>query len=143
MGGDARSTTKKDWEKNKLKDPTIDKLFKNAELYVKRKAGSVDGCLRMAGLDCSACAKMLEKATNRSAWDESEWSNDFVKKINLDANWDFEYENEQAWAYWSAKKFLETCAKANLSISFSWYDVAITHNYHICTPFKHNSLINN
>ena len=120
MGWDAHSTAKKDWEKKKLKDPTTDKLFKNAEAYVKRKAGSVDGYLRMAGLDCSSCAEMLERATGRSVWDERDWNKDFVVKVNEKANWDFEYEQEQAWAYWSAKKFLESCAKAGLSIYFSW-----------------------
>lgn len=120
MGWDAHSSAKRDWKKMKLKDPITDKLFKNAEVYVKRKAGSVDGYLRMAGLDCSACAKMLEQATGRSAWDERGWDKDFLIKVNEKANWDFEYEQEQAWAYWSAKKFLESCAKAGLSISFSW-----------------------
>jgi hypothetical protein len=120
MGWDAHSSAKKDWENNKLKDPTTDKLFKNAELYVKRKSGTVDGYLRMAGLDCSACAEMLEKATGKSAWSENDWNKDFVKRMNEKANWDFDFSQEDSWAYWSARKFLQTCAKANLSISFSW-----------------------
>lgn len=120
MGWDAYSPAGRDYKKNKLKDPAIDKLFKNAESYVKRKTGSVDGLLRMAGLDCSDCAEMLDKATGRSVTDDNNWSKNFVKKMNACANWDFEYEQEQAWAYWSARKFLETCAKAGISISFKW-----------------------
>lgn len=120
MGWDAHSTAKADWEHHKLTDPTIDKMFKNAEMYVRRKAGTVDANLRMAGLDCSNCAHMIEKATGRTAWDYKKWPKKLVKEISKNANWDFEYEKDEAWAYWSAKKFLETCAKAGLSISFSW-----------------------
>lgn len=120
MGWDAHSSAKKDWAVNKLKDPDINRLFKNAEAYVIRKSGRVDWYLRMGGLDCSACADMIEKATGRSPYVKNGWGKDLVKAINKTANWDFKYEPDEAWAYWSAKKFLEICAKANLSISFSW-----------------------
>lgn len=63
---------------------------------------------------------MIERATGRSVWDERDWDKEFLIKVNKQANWEFEYQQEEAWAYWSAKKFLETCAKAGLSISFSW-----------------------
>jgi len=43
-----------------------------------------------------------------------------LKKLNQKANWDFKYKKEDAWAYLSARKFLELCAKHNLSIRFSW-----------------------
>ena len=119
MGWDAHSSAEKNWQKRKLADSKINRMFKNAEAYVKKKASSVDWYLHLAGLDCSSCAKMLEQATGESCWEDG-WSEEKVKELAAKANWNFEFEKEKDWAYWSAKKFLETCAKANLSITFSW-----------------------
>ena len=122
MGWDAYSSVKKDYtgKTPKIVNPVHAKAFKNAFAYVKRKAGSVDGYLDGGALDCSACAFMLEKATGRTAWFIKGWDKKQVKKIAKKANWDFKYHKDKAWAYWSAKKFLETCAKQDLAIQFSW-----------------------
>lgn len=120
MGWDAHTNAEKDWDKKQLKNPKIDKMFLEADEYVKNKTGTVDFYLRMAGLDVSTCGKMLETATGMSVYDERGWDSDFVQKLNKKANWNFPYEKEDAWAYYSAKKFLQACAKSGLSITFSW-----------------------
>lgn len=120
MGWDAQSAAKVDWGAKKLQDPTLAKMFIEAHKYVRRKTGSVDGDLMLGGLDCSACADMLVEATGVDVYSENPWSRAFVKTTNEKADWDFEYDKSSAWAYWSARKFLETCAKANLSIRFTY-----------------------
>lgn len=122
MGWDAFSSAKPDFEKRCVKGVKVDRLFKNAETYVRRKSGGyVDGYLRMGALDCSDCGRMLEKATGKSVCNENEsrWSVAVVKEINKNANWDFDYSSEETLYYWSARKFLEVCAKAGLAIRFS------------------------
>lgn len=119
MGWDACSSAKQAGSTRKLIDPDIDKLFRNADAFVKRKAEFADAGLRIGYLDCSECAHMLERATGKGAWGDG-WSVEQVQQINKEANWDFKFIKEDSWAYWSAKKFLEVCAKANLSIEFSW-----------------------
>jgi hypothetical protein len=119
MGWDAHSSAEKDWKKKRLVDKGMRKAFNNADKFVKSKTGTVDWYLHMAGLDCSSCAEMLQKATGRDCWGE-DWKSEKIEKINESANWDFEYSTDEAWAYWSAKKFLELCAKFKLSVEFSW-----------------------
>ena len=119
MGWDAFSSVKT-LDDCKPKHPEPRRLFRNAHLYVKRKAGSVDGYLEYGSLDCSDCRRMLEEATGESCYDENGWSKEKVRDLQKSANWNFEYDPEDAWAYWSARKFLEVCAKLNLSIEFSW-----------------------
>ena len=62
---------------------------------------------------------MLEKATGLDCWGD-DWQADKIQSINEKSNWDFEYSKEDAWAYWSAKKFLELCARFKLTVIFSW-----------------------
>jgi hypothetical protein len=100
-------------------NPEHRRLFKNASNYVKRKAKVVDWLLEHGGLDCSICGEMFQEATGRDHYGPNCTKKE-VQKLNRYANWDFEYSEKDAWAYWSARKFLETCAKCNLSIRFSW-----------------------
>lgn len=94
-------------------------VFQKVSDEVKEKTGTVDGLLAKGGLDVDDCAYMLEHATGLSAW-SVEWTADYVKELNDRANWNFEYPIEDAWAYWSARRFLETCASEGLPIRFSW-----------------------
>ena len=119
MGWDAHTSAEKVWEKRRLKDKFQNSAFKKADKFVFKKTGSADAYLRLAGLDCSACAEMLQKATGRDCWGD-DWSVDEIESINKNANWDFEYDQDKAWAYWSAKEFLRLCAKFRLSVTFSW-----------------------
>ena len=118
MGWDAYSSAKVDYRKNEIVDLKLQMLFKNAETDVKSKAVYVDGILYKGGLDCSECRDMLQKATNESVYED--WSEEKVREVAAKSNWDFEFEFENAWAYWSARTFLEICSNNNLSISFSY-----------------------
>ena len=120
MGWDAYAFgIKRDWIKKRLRDPVLDKTFKEAEDFVRTAAGTVDGYLRLGGLDVSSCGRMLEKATGESCWVDG-WSSDVVQRLNRTANWKFKYNEDEYWAYLSAKTFLECCAKHNLEITFSF-----------------------
>lgn len=120
MGWDAHSSAKVDWDRHRLADDNIHNLFAEAVDEVRKKADMVDGFLHLGSLDLRACAYMLQKATGQSCFSEQGWDADLVKLLNQRANWNFAYEKEESCEYWSARLFLETCAKANLSISFSW-----------------------
>lgn len=86
------------------------KQFKKTATEVKRIAGLVDGSLQFGGLDCSTCRLMLEQATAQNCSEGTEWSAEQVQQIASAAVWEFVFQAEDAWAYWSARKFLETCA---------------------------------
>lgn len=123
MGWDAYSEPVEiDWgnyKNPKLKNVYYKRIFENASKYVMRKAGAVDWLLKIGGLDVSTCGEMLEKATGRSVYNKN-WRKDTVNKLNKEANWNFDFSEEDLWAYWSARKFLECCARLNLRIRFSW-----------------------
>jgi hypothetical protein len=96
----------------------IKSTFRPASEAVKDEAGSVDIGLESGWLDCSACARALEAATGQSCYDEFGWSAKKVRKMADGANWDI--EGHDRWALLSAKSFLESCAKINTGINFSW-----------------------
>jgi len=118
MGWDAYAVVKID-DKSEIIDPVIRKDFKSIDTWVINKCGIADGLLISGGLDVDDCAYMIEKATGGSCWQES-WSKAKVKKLSDKANWNFAYDDDNKWAYWSARRFLTLCAKHNLSIKFSW-----------------------
>ncbi len=129
MGWDAFSSTKKTFgypEKGNqyifvFKNEKHRDAFRSAHRKVVRLAGHADGYLTKGALDCGACAIMLERATGEKCRNvtDVDWSNKKVKALAKSANWDFKYGRNEAWAYWSAKIFLETCAELRLSISMS------------------------
>lgn len=88
MGWNAHTNTKKNWTKRQLSNKKQKIAFKEASEFVKLEAGRVDGYLDMAGLNCSACAKMLEKATGRSCWGD-DWQAKDIQRIQDSSNWDF------------------------------------------------------
>jgi hypothetical protein len=94
--------------------------WKAAADAVRAKAGVVDGLLYDAGLDCSACARALEEATGRDAWDADGWSAVEVKRLAVEAFWPKDPPEETRWAVESARAFLNTCAKLGVGIKFSW-----------------------
>lgn len=118
MGWDA--FTKIERGENKLINDQLDIAFKNAASFVKKKTGRVDPELHLGMLDNSCCAHFLYKATGVSVYDQEGWSINKVHLIRKKANWNFEFDKEFSWAYWSAKKFLEVCARKNLAIYFSY-----------------------
>ncbi len=90
--------------------------FAAAVLRVVGKAGGVDADLKIGGLGCRSCAEMFEQA---GASPYSDWDAEKVKDIARTANWDFD-PGEDAWAYWSAREFLQTCADLGLAVRFSY-----------------------
>jgi len=101
------------------KNKAIIAKFKEAEKLTIAMAGCADANLWFGGLDCQECGEMLTIATGESVYVES-WSVEKVKQLYKKANWDFQYNKEAAWAYWSARYLLAVCARHELSILFSW-----------------------
>jgi hypothetical protein len=120
MGWDAYSSAEYLHEVGRFKNPLHTEAFEKACAQVKELGGTVDAFLEMGSLDCSACCRMLEEATGESCYNEEGWNADKVQELSEKADWRILYDNDDAWAYWSARKFLETCAELNLSIEFSW-----------------------
>lgn len=118
MGWDAYASIERSSEKFIIKNMFTRKLFKDATKRVQDKTTSADGFLSAGALDCSQCAQMLTKATGVSCY--CDWSEEDVQNIAQGADWDFNYNPEEAWAYESAKEFLTLCAKLKLSIHFSY-----------------------
>ena len=106
------------WDASCLDLKVDKKPFKQASKEVKQKAGLVDGRLMFGGLDCSTCRRMLQQATDQNCTEGVEWSAKQVKQISAAAKWDFTFNAEDAWAYWSARKFLEVCAELGTGIYF-------------------------
>lgn len=96
--------------------------FKRAAARVQKKAGSVDWLLDKGGLDVSTCAYVLQEATGASAWDQDGWEAKKVQRLAKSAKWPAirEVAQDHRWAVLSAREFLETCAKLNLRVDFSW-----------------------
>lgn len=117
MGWDA-ITNVYNYETKKYTNRNFSKAFRQAAAAVTLLTGSVDGDLCHGGLDCSLCRKFLEKATGLVCyidWDAAE-----TVKIEASANWDFYYKPDEAWAYFSAKLFLEICAHHKLAVTFTF-----------------------
>jgi len=87
-----------------------------AFLEAAKEVRTADWLLHAGGLDCSDCARMLERAGI------SAWGNNISAETlgQMRPNWNYEYSGDEAWAYWSARKFIETCQKIGLGIEFSW-----------------------
>lgn len=121
MGWDAHSSVEVDYTRQpaRIKNEDQHLAFTNEAKSIINQAGTVDGNFDFGGLDCSRCARMLEKATGESCYG-ADWDAAKVKELRKNANWKFYRSKEHKWAYLSAKKFLELCAKFDLSISFSW-----------------------
>ena len=93
--------------------------FRKLSDEIIKKTGGVDAYFFEGELDVSTSARMLEKGTGQNVYGDC-WTAEQVKDYNENANWDFEYEEDDAWAYWSAREFLKICAQYNLSIKFSY-----------------------
>jgi hypothetical protein len=90
--------------------------FRRAARRVRQHVGTVDGFLRMGGLDCSACADALRQAAGIDPWGP-DLPPARVKAALKRANWD---RAALPWARESACAFLETCARFRLGVRFSW-----------------------
>lgn len=123
MGWDAFADTKVVWPQRGepyLENADHRAAYQMARDEVRKHTPTVDWRLPLGGLDTSDAARMLERATGASAWDENGWTAERVKELAAKANWNFEYHVDLAYAYWSAKLWLETTARLGLKVRFSW-----------------------
>lgn len=124
MGWDAISSASDYWIKSStvISKKKMRKDFKDASQYVSDIAGWVDGGLECGVLGLSGSAYMLERLTGRTAWDPNPWSPDFVKEMydKITQHEVLDGDEDEKAAYWSVRKFMEICAKYNLSVRFSW-----------------------
>lgn len=91
--------------------------FKAAEDKVQKQADAADGGLAAGVLCCSTCGSMLQRALGKEYPTNGGWTPDQLKASNNIANWNFKYSKEEAWAYWSARLWLKTCAELGLGAS--------------------------
>jgi hypothetical protein len=98
-------------------NPEILKAFQQAFKNVIKITGRADMMLQYGGILLWDCLEMLERSTELFPY-ETVWTPEQVKKINDEANWEFEFLPDQATAYWSALRFLEVCGRYNLGIKF-------------------------
>lgn len=110
------------WDCYAVPEPKEDALaaWKKAALRVQAEAGSVDGDLSRGGLNVSTCGMMLENATRQGVYDPDDWTPEKVQRLATEADWDFEVNTRDKWAYLSALEFLNTCSREGLGVRFSY-----------------------
>jgi hypothetical protein len=122
MGLDAEAVFNRDSPKEKKR---VFAAFKVASKKVQEKSGSVDGALSLGYLDVSTCVHMLERAAELAglnwnlAWRDEGMEHKYVHAMRENVTWLFSYPDDEAWAYWSAVHFLETCDDLGLGIIFT------------------------
>jgi len=104
-------------KEEKSKEADIE--FKETASTVSALYGTVDGFFPIGGLDVSICAEMLQKATGRSVYVPM-WTKEEIQEYAAKANWNFSVKEENLWAYYNARYFLDICVKYKLSIHFSY-----------------------
>ncbi len=100
-----------------IKDKKVKDAFRSAIRCVLRKCEyhDIHVSSNFVVLDVSDTGRMITKA-GVNAWDAGK-----IKRVrDLKFDWDFPYTKEQAPYYWSARKFMEVCAKYDLTIKSSW-----------------------
>lgn len=114
------------WDANALRDGQyidyaadageLTAVFDAAAREVQRLAGCVDHMLFHGGLDCSWTREFIEEAIGREA--VGIFSPEEVRAFVASAKWrDPAGLDENALCmYWSARKFLETCAEHGLGV---------------------------
>lgn len=121
MGWDAFSTAEISKSSGfKLKHKRHREAFKAACDEVRMHADMIDGGLDAGVLDCSDCRNMLQTAFNGEYSVYTDWTPEQLTALNDVANWDFKYSKDDAWAYWSARLWLKTCAELGLGARFSY-----------------------
>ena len=102
------------------KDATLKAAFADAEDWLLRNAGGCDGFISLGSLDCSLSITYLEQAIGRK-FEPSKgdiWPPEEVRALSNAAVWPdpATVRDDQRWAYWSARKFLEICVEHGLGL---------------------------
>ena len=121
MGWDCHAThrgrlLRYDHTTRRIHNPILDAAFRQAAKDARRLGGEVDVLLEFGALHVRECADMLRQATGLDPYDDKGWSPSDVQR----ANWTFNYWRSRRAAYWSARKFLETCAEHQLGVKFTY-----------------------
>jgi hypothetical protein len=98
----------------------IEAAFAEAERWLTQKAGGCDGFISLGSLDCLQSIRYLEQAIGRE-FKPSEgeiWPAAEVSQLSEVATWSdpATVPEDERWAYWSARKFLEVCVEHGLGI---------------------------
>lgn len=114
-----------------LQDEELANVFAQAAQFVINETGTVDPGLSHGWLYCSACRDVMLLICESTpceigtAWFDAGMSRQAVKRLSEVVQWDryigvFKGTEPDAsdWAYWSVRKFVETCAQLNLRIKF-------------------------
>ena len=121
MGWDAETNARleRSGEDLQIANPEIREIFRKAEEKARRYSGGfADGYLHLAGLDCSGCAKILEKALGLNCYSERRILPSEIRRLNRKANWEIPYDDP--CDYWSAKMFMKAVEKSKLTLWFSF-----------------------
>jgi len=98
-------------------DPVLRDAFAAANARAVGLAGEeVDWLLKSGALDVSTCGEMMARV-GIAAWSDDLAPSDVRRYAKAD--WG-EPPEKNAWAYWSARIFIETCAELGLGVRFSW-----------------------
>jgi hypothetical protein len=100
---------------HRIYNPILDAAFRQAAKDARQLGGEADVLLELGALHLRECADMLRQATGLDPYLKG-WSSGEVQQ----ANWNFNYGKDQRAAYWSARKFLETCAEQQLGVKFTY-----------------------
>jgi hypothetical protein len=91
--------------------PAHRERFEAAETRVKELADVADMFLGMGQLRTDTTRDMLGRAVRLDLNRIDSWHPGYVRALSKHTSWDFEVPVNELWAYWSARLFLETCAK--------------------------------
>jgi hypothetical protein len=94
--------------------------FREAAENVKSQTGNVDALLMHGlGLDCTACARWLERLTGRNAWEN--WSAQQMKQnYGIAMSKELFVPANEMWAYLSALEFMRVCSENGLGMAVSY-----------------------
>ena len=98
----------------------IEAAFAEAKEWRQKKGGGYDGFIGLGSLDCGQSIMFLERAIGRTFEPTKAeiWLAEEVRQLFEAAVWPdpASVGEEERWAYWSARKFLEVCVKHGLGI---------------------------
>ena len=94
--------------------------FAETEQWLTENAGGCDGFISLGSLDCGQSIRYLERAIGRTFEPSAGeiWPAEEVRQLSESASWPdpATVPEDERWAYWSARKFLEVCVQHGLGI---------------------------
>ena len=105
-----------------LTDTDLRLAFTDIADKIAKACGTVDGYLRLGGLDCSPCGVAIDKYGGVDPWSETRTSLTPENVAVIVRDWKAPHGPGQYynWAVMSAYYFMKTCADHGLGVHFSW-----------------------